>query len=119
MNKVIEQRIKQLISINFLKTANEITALSLLLNAIEKDFKNKHSQNVAIDKQIETRQLFTLNKIRNTFFSGDSFLTVFNNYTNNTNFNKLTTHVLFNVSQRFDNSSVDELIKISNLKKAK
>ena len=78
MNRIIEQRVKQLITIKFLTTQSEITALSLLLNAIEQDFQRIHGKSIVNEKQIETRQIYTLNKIQNSFSNGETFLKFFN-----------------------------------------
>lgn len=114
MNNIIEQRIKQFISIKFLTTQSEITALTMLLNSIEKDFQNIHGKGVINDQQIETRQIYTLNKIQSSFSNGDAFLKFFNYKSDNTNFAKFNTMKLMAIVSFIDDAQSSDIMEALN-----
>lgn len=119
MNKIIQNRIEQFIVTKFLTSENEVTALTLLLNSIEKNIYSKHGKSSVYDKQIENKQVFILNKIRELFSNGDSFLKYFNKKTNNTNFNKLNNYKLFSVVEAIELATTSNVIEVLNSIKTK
>jgi hypothetical protein len=118
MNNIIKNRIEQLISTKFLKTESEIQALTLSLEAINQDFKKNHGANKIHDKQIETLQIHILNKIRNTFTSGELYLSYFNNQNDNLPFGKLNTFKIMNVVNQLENLNSAEANRFVNNKKS-
>jgi hypothetical protein len=89
MNTIVEKRIKQFITTNFLKTESELTLVSFLVKTIEADYKKITTDIKLVDKQIESKQIHVLNTIRNSFSNGEAFLKYFNFKNNNMPFSKL------------------------------
>ncbi len=114
MNKIIEQRIQQLITTKFLKTESEINSIVLSMQAIERDVQKIHGKSVINDKQIETKQIHTLNRIHKMFSSGFLFLQYFNAKTNNSPFGKLNTMKIMSIVNDIENLNSAELSSYLN-----
>ena len=83
MNKIIENRVAQLVKIGFLKEEKELHALMVILNLIEKSDKFQGiGDKRMVDERVQKEQISFINNMQEMFSNGSGFLSFYNYHYN-------------------------------------